>query len=66
MEMALQEQQLRHRTKASALRIVRLYRTLPTTPDAQAIGKQLGEERYIDRSKSPSGYSGKIQERLYL
>ena len=39
--MGLQEQQLRDRTKAFALRILRLYQTLPFRADAQAIGKQL-------------------------
>jgi len=39
--MAVLEQQLRDRTKAFALRILRLYQTLPLRADAQAIGKQL-------------------------
>jgi four helix bundle protein len=41
IEMAVREQQLRDRTKAFALRVLRLYRSLPERPDAQAIGKQL-------------------------
>jgi len=37
----LTPEQLRDRTKAFALRVVRLYRSLPTTTDAQVMGKQL-------------------------
>ncbi|MBZ5722156.1 MAG: four helix bundle protein [Acidobacteriia bacterium] len=33
--------ELRGRTKSFALRIVKLYRALPKTPDAQVLGKQL-------------------------
>ncbi len=33
--------ELRDRTKAFALRVVKLYRSLPRTTDAQVIGKQL-------------------------
>jgi four helix bundle protein len=32
---------LRERTKAFALRVVKLYRSLPSAPDAQVMGKQL-------------------------
>jgi len=34
-------EQLRNRTKEFALRIVRLFRALPRSPEAQIIGKQL-------------------------
>jgi len=34
-------EQLRSRTKEFALRIVRLFRSLPRSPEAQVIGKQL-------------------------
>ena len=34
-------QELRDRTKAFALRVIRLYRALPSTAEAQVIGKQL-------------------------
>ena len=34
-------EELRSRTKAFALRVVRLYRSLPRTADAQVMGKQL-------------------------
>jgi four helix bundle protein len=37
----MEPQQLRDRTKAFAVRIVKLYRCLPHTADAQVIGKQL-------------------------
>jgi len=36
-----QSEQLRERTKAFALRIVRLFRSLPRAVEAQVIGKQL-------------------------
>lgn len=35
------QQELRDRTKAFALRVMRLYRSLPNAPDIQVIGKQL-------------------------
>lgn len=34
-------EELRERTKRFAMRIVRLFRSLPRTPDAQVMGKQL-------------------------
>ncbi len=39
--MPVQQEQLRNRTKAFAVRIVRLYRSLPYKADAQVLGKQL-------------------------
>ncbi|MBX0330171.1 four helix bundle protein [Oscillochloris sp. ZM17-4] len=39
--MSEQESPLRPRTKAYALRIIKLYGALPKTPEAQVIGQQL-------------------------
>ena len=39
--MSSQPEQLRDRTKAFALRVIRLYRSLPYKTDAQVLGKQL-------------------------
>jgi four helix bundle protein len=39
--MSSQPEQLRDRTKAFALRIIRLYRSLPYKTDTQVLGKQL-------------------------
>jgi len=39
--MPSQQEELRDRTKAFAVRIVRVYRTLPYKTDAQVLGKQL-------------------------
>src|ERR1700693_4041760 len=39
--MPSQQEELRDRTKAFALRIVRVYRALPYKADAQVLGKQL-------------------------
>ncbi len=39
--MASQPEELRDRTKAFAVRIVRVYRALPYKSDAQVLGKQL-------------------------
>lgn len=39
--MSTGPQDLRDRTKALAVRIVRLYRSLPHTADSQVVGKQL-------------------------
>jgi four helix bundle protein len=39
--MQKEEQDLRHRTKAFGLRIVRMFYALPTTTEAQVLGKQL-------------------------
>jgi len=41
MNVNSQPQQLRDRTKAFALRVIRLYRSLPYTTDTQVLGKQL-------------------------
>jgi hypothetical protein len=34
-----QPEQLRNRTKAFALRVIRLFRSLPFNPDVQVLGK---------------------------
>ncbi|MGD0512214.1 MAG: four helix bundle protein [Terriglobales bacterium] len=39
--MKSQPEQLLERTKAFALRVIRLFRSLPFKPDAQVLGKQL-------------------------
>jgi four helix bundle protein len=39
--MATQPEQLRARTKEFAIRIVRLFKSLPKTDEARIIGKQL-------------------------
>jgi len=36
-----QQEQLRDRTKAFAVRVVKVFRSLPYKPDAQVLGKQL-------------------------
>ena len=36
-----QPEQLRDRTKSFALRVIRLFRSLPYKPDAQVLGKQM-------------------------
>ena len=41
MDIASKPEVLRDRTKQFALRIVRLFRSLPNSPDAQVMGKQL-------------------------
>jgi four helix bundle protein len=38
--MSTQPEQLRNRTKAFALRVIRLYRSLPYKTDTQVLGKQ--------------------------
>jgi four helix bundle protein len=39
--MGFPQQELKFRTKTFALAILRLYRTLPSAPDIQVLGKQL-------------------------
>ena len=39
--MEVSPEQLRERTKAFAIRVVKLFRALPTRPDAQIMGTQL-------------------------
>jgi len=60
---------LRDRTKKFALRIIRLYSSLPVTTEAQVIGKQLlrsgtsvgAHYREATRARSPAEYVSKIR-----
>jgi four helix bundle protein len=66
-QLTLQEE-LRNRTKKSALRIIRLFRHLPRSPDAQVLGKQLlrsgtsvaANYRAAGRARSRAEFSAKI------
>jgi four helix bundle protein len=40
-ELTTPQEELRHRTKEFAYRVIRLFRSLPRTTEAQVIGKQL-------------------------
>jgi four helix bundle protein len=59
---------LRRRTKDAAIRIVRLFRTLPSSSDAQIIGKQLlrsgtsvaANYRAVSRARSDAEFISKI------
>ncbi len=61
-------EQLRQRTKALAVRIVRLYRSLPESRDAQVIGTQLlrsgtsvgANYRTVCRARSKADFVSKI------
>jgi four helix bundle protein len=61
-------EELRERTKSFALRIVRLFRSLPHSPDAQVMGKQLlrcetsvaANYRAICRARSRAEFIAKI------
>jgi four helix bundle protein len=63
------KQDLRARTKAFALRIIRLYVALPKTTEAQVIGKQLlpsgtsvgAHYREAQRAKSDADFINKIE-----
>ena len=63
-----QPEQLRDRTKAFALRIVRLYRSLPHSTDTQVLGKQLlrcstsvaANYRAVCRARSKAEFVAKI------
>lgn len=62
-------QDLRERTKVFALRIIRLYASLPKTTEAQVIGKQLlrsgtsvgAHYREAHRSKSTADFISKME-----
>jgi four helix bundle protein len=62
-------QDLRTRTKAFALRIIRLYVALPKTTEAQILGKQLlrsgtsvgAHYREVQRAKSDADFISKIE-----
>jgi len=68
MSNAKQEHDLRERTKAFALRIVRMYVSLPKSPEAQVLGKQALKSgtspgaHYCEacRSRSPAEFISKI------
>ena len=61
-------EQLRDRTKEFALRIVRLFRALPRSPEAQVMGKQLlrsgtsvgANYRAVCRSRSRAEFVAKL------
>jgi four helix bundle protein len=61
-------EQLRDRTKAFAIRIVRLYRSLPKSTEAQVLGKQLlrsgtsvaANYRAVCRARSKAEFIAKI------
>lgn len=66
--MASQPEDLRNRTKAFAVRVVKMYRTLPYRTDAQVLGKQLlrcgtavaANYRAACRSRSKAEWVAKI------
>ena len=66
--MGTQPEQLRDRTKSFALRVIRLFRSLPFKPDAQVLGKQLlrcgtsvaANYRAVCRSRSKAEFVAKI------
>ena len=66
--MSTQPEQLRNRTKAFALRIIRLYRSLPYRTDTQVLGKQLlrcgtsvaANYRAVCRARSKAEFVAKI------
>src|SRR5579863_6681914 len=63
-----QPEQLRDRTKAFALRVIRLYRSFPYTTDTQVLGKQLlrcgtsvaANYRAVCRARSKAEFVAKI------
>jgi four helix bundle protein len=69
MSDAKENRDLRERTKAFALRIVRLYVSLPKTPEAQVLGKQVlksgtspgAHYREAFRSRSTAEFVSKIE-----
>jgi four helix bundle protein len=66
--MNSETEQIRQRTKSLAIRVVRLYRSLPTTKDAQVIGGQLlrsgtsvgANYRAVCRSRSRAEFVSKL------
>jgi four helix bundle protein len=64
-----EKQDMRERTKAFALRIIRLYGALPKTTEAQVIGKQIlrsgtavgAHYRQAQRTKSDADFINKIE-----
>jgi len=65
-------QDLKQRTKAFALRIIRLFAALPRSPEAQVLGKQLlrsgtavgAHEREAFRGRSDAEFISKIETAL--
>jgi four helix bundle protein len=66
--MNSETEQIRQRTKSLAIRVVRLYRSLPTSKDAQVIGSQLlrsgtsvgANYRAVCRSRSRAEFVSKL------
>jgi len=66
--VSTQPEQLRDRTKAFALRVIRLYRSLPYKADTQVLGKQLlrcstsvaANYRAVCRARSKAEFVAKI------
>ena len=67
--MAHEVMDLKDRTKRYALRIIKLYQTLPTKSEAQIIGKQIlrsgtsvgAQYREACRAKSPADFISKME-----
>jgi len=55
--MSTSQEALRDRTKAFAVRVVRLYRSLPQATDAQVLGETVTSLRYCSCRKLPCGLS---------
>ena len=68
----MKEFDLKSRTKLFALRIIKLFRSLPKSPDAQVIGKQIlrsgtsvgAQYREASRSRSNSEFISKMASSL--
>jgi len=58
--MSTRPQELRDRTKAFAIRIVKLYRSLPHTADSEVVGKQLSRLWDIARGELSSSVQRQI------
>jgi four helix bundle protein len=66
--MSTPQEELRERTKQFAYRVIRLFRSLPRTPEAQIIGKQLlrsatavaANYRAANRPRSQADFVSKI------
>ena len=66
--MESKQEELRARTKRFALRIIKLFQSLPRSPDAQILGKQLlrsgtsvgANYRAAGRARSAAEFSAKI------
>lgn len=66
--MESKQEELRRRTKKFSLRIIRLFKSLPRTPEAQVLGKQLlrsgtsvgANYRAAGRARSAAEFSAEI------